>query len=190
MDKVTLGAQTLLFPMPAVLVGSLVDGRPNFMTAAWCGIACGEPPSLAVAIRHPRHTLKGIRENGQFSINVPSSSLVRETDLCGLVTGAKEDKVALCSFEVFYGKLSNAPMVKQCPVNLECSVHQEIDLGSHVLVIGRIEQTHVSSHCLTEGKPDVEKIDPIMYISGVKRAYHAVGRAVAQAFKVGLELKR
>ncbi|MBE9574259.1 MAG: flavin reductase, partial [Proteobacteria bacterium] len=83
MEKIKLGPQTFLYPMPAVLVGAMVDGKPNFMTAAWCGIAAYEPPAIAVAIRKERYTLKGVREHGTFSINVASSSMVKKVDYCG-----------------------------------------------------------------------------------------------------------
>ena len=71
MKKTKLGPQTLLFPMPATLVGATVRGKPNFMTAAWCAIAAAKPPSIAVGINKTRYTLEGIREHGTFSINVP-----------------------------------------------------------------------------------------------------------------------
>ena len=35
MDKLQMGPQTLLYPMPAMLVGANVDGKPNFMAVAW-----------------------------------------------------------------------------------------------------------------------------------------------------------
>lgn len=60
MDKKKLGPETLLYPMPAVLVGAMVDAKPNFMTAAWCGIAASTPPAISVAIRPARYTLEGI----------------------------------------------------------------------------------------------------------------------------------
>ena len=60
MNKSRLGPEALLFPTPSVLVGAMVDGRANFMTAAWCGIASSKPPAISVAIRGERHTLKGI----------------------------------------------------------------------------------------------------------------------------------
>ena len=152
MGKVALGPQTLVYPMPAMLVGADVDGKPNFMAVAWGGIACGDPPMISVAIRHVRHTLKGIRQNQTFSVNIPSVELVKETDYCGMVSGSKADKVRACRFEVFYGKLGNAPLIGQCPVNLECRVVQILNLGSHSLVIGRIEETYVSEECLTDGQ--------------------------------------
>ncbi|MFC1921177.1 hypothetical protein ACFLYQ_05585, partial [Chloroflexota bacterium] len=59
---------------------------------------------------------KGIKQNMTFSVNVPSADLVKETDYCGIESGSKADKVAVCKFDVFYGKLETAPMVEQCPV--------------------------------------------------------------------------
>ena len=80
MKKKKLGPTTLLFPMPVVLVGTVVDGKVNFMTAAWCGIANQKPPAISVAIRTSRLTLRGIQENGVFSINIPSAEQVQKTD--------------------------------------------------------------------------------------------------------------
>ena len=88
MDKIAIGARTLLYPLPAVLAGANVDGKPNFSTYAWCGIVNSQPPMLAVSFQHKRHTLKGIKQNGTFSVNIPSAAQVKETDYCGLVSWA------------------------------------------------------------------------------------------------------
>jgi flavin reductase (DIM6/NTAB) family NADH-FMN oxidoreductase RutF len=188
MNKAALGPQTLVYPMPAMLVGADVDGKPNFMAVAWGGIACGDPPMISVAIRHIRHTLKGIKQNQMFSVNIPSVDQVKETDYCGIVSGAKADKASACRFEVFYGKLGNAPLIGQCPVNVECRVVQILNLGSHSLVIGQIEETHVSEDCLTEGKPDVDKIRPLTYVTSPAARYQGLGEAVGKAWSVGKHL--
>ncbi len=188
MGKMQLGPQTLVYPMPALLVGANVDSRPNFMTVAWAGIACGDPPMLSVAIRHVRHTLKGIRENMTFSANIPSAGQAKEADYCGIVSGSKADKAEACHFEVFYGKLGSAPLIEQCPVNLECRVVHILDLGSHSLVIGRIEETHISEECLTNGKPDVVKINPLTYVTSPAARYQGLGEVIAQAFRIGREI--
>lgn len=188
MDKVQMGPQTLLYPMPAMLVGANVDGKPNFMAVAWGGIACGEPPMLSVAIRHQRYTLKGIRQNMTFSVNIPSVDQAKEVDYCGMVSGSKASKVETCRFKVCYKKLGSAPLIEQCPVNLECGVVHILDLGSHSLVIGRIEETHVSEDCLTDGKPDVNKIRPLTFVTSPAARYQALGELIAKAFSVGKEL--
>jgi len=89
---------------------------------------------------------------------------------------------------VFYGKLSSAPLIEQCPINLECQVVKILDLGSHSLVIGRIEETHISENCLTDGKPDASKIKPIVYITGPAGEYHALGDFIGKAYSAGKEL--
>jgi len=189
MGKILMGPQTWLYPMPTLLVGAKVDGKANFMAVAWGGIANGAPPMLSVAIRHNRYTLKGIRQNLTFSVNIPSGDMVREADYCGLKSGARVDKVEVCRFRVFYGQLESAPLIEQCPVNLECKVMHILNLGTHALVIGRIEETHALESCLTNGKPDVTKIRPFIYTPTPSSHYRALGEVIAQAFSVGKELK-
>ncbi|MDO8490788.1 MAG: flavin reductase family protein, partial [Dehalococcoidia bacterium] len=189
MGKIQMGPQTLVYPMPALLMGANVDDEANFMTVAWAGIANSEPPMISVAIRHQRHTIRGIRQNMTFSVNVPSTDLVKETDYCGIASGRKDDKAEICGFRVFYGELNNAPLIEQCPVNLECEVVHILNLGSHALVIGRIKQTHVSESCLTDGKPDVNKVRPFAYTPMPAAQYHALGDVIAKAFSAGRELK-
>jgi flavin reductase (DIM6/NTAB) family NADH-FMN oxidoreductase RutF len=182
MKKVKLGAQTLLYPMPAVLVGALVNGKPNFMTAAWCGIVASTPPAISVAVRPARFTLAGISANNTFSINVPSAELVEKVDYCGIYSGHKIDKSQI--FKVSYGGLGSAPLIEECPVNLECRVIHSLDLGSHTLFIGEIAETYVNEDCLTDGQADPAKIDPLIYTTGVKQ-YQRLGEIVGRAWEVG-----
>lgn len=182
MEKVKLGPEPLIYPMPAVLVGAKVDEKANFMTAAWCGIAASKPPAVSVALQRIRHTLKGINEEGTFSINVPSSGLAQKVDYCGIYSGRKRDKSAL--FQVFYGVLETAPLIRDCPVNLECKVIHSLDLGSHVLVVGEILETYINDDCLTDGKPDPDKIDPLIYTTAVTQ-YQRLGEVIGRAFHLG-----
>lgn len=184
MEKTTLGPQTLLFPMPATLIGAQVDTKPNYMTAAWCAIAAHKPPSVAVAIRQERYTLKGVREQGTFSVNVPSSTMAKETDYCGLYSGINRDKSRL--FSAFYGELKTAPLIEECPLNLECKAVHFLDLGSHTLVVGEIIQTYISGDCLKDGNVDPWKIDPLIFIPG-PRKYHRLGDEIAPAYTIGKE---
>lgn len=188
MNKVLMGPRTLIYPMPVVLVGANIDDKPNFMAVAWCGVANSQPPMISVAIQPRRYTYRGIRQNSTFSVNIPSVDLIKEADYCGMISGARANKVEVCQFSVFYGKLSSAPLIEQCPVNLECEVQHILELGSHSLIVGRVEETHVSESCLTDGKPDVDKIKPLIYITEPARKYQAFGEVVGKAFSIGREL--
>ena len=188
MSKVTLGPRTVIYPTPVLLIGANVDDKPNFMAAAWCGVANSDPPMISVSIRHNRYTHKGIRQNMTFSANLPSHDLIKETDYCGMTSGSEVDKATICRFEVFYGQLKNAPLIEQYPLNMECKVVHILDLGTHSLIIGRIEETYASEDYLIDGKPDVEKINPFVYITGPGNHYRSFGEVVAKAYSIGKEI--
>ncbi len=187
MTKTKMGPHPMLWPHPTVLVGADVDGKPDFATVAWAGVAAGTPPAVSIALQHHRYSLKGIRQNLTFSVNIPSRELVRETDYCGLISGAKTDKVRDCKFKVFYGKTAGAPLIEQCPINIECEVLHILNMGSHALVIGKVIETHVSEDCLTDSQPDMNKVRPFIFVPS---KYHAIGEAFADAFSVGNEIKK
>ncbi len=189
MAKVTIGASTLLYPLPTVLVGANVDDKPNFSAYAWCGIVNSRPPMLSVAFQHQRHTLKGVKQNGTFSVNIPSVELVKETDYCGLVSGKETDKVADCKFNIFYGKLGNAPLISECPVNLECHVLHILNLGSHEMVVGQIEEVYATDSCLTDGELDVTKINPFLWVTRPTNQYWTFGKPIGEAFSIGKQIK-
>jgi len=188
MAKVTIRPDRYMYPRPTLLVGANVDGKANFLAVGGGGVANAEPPMIGVPIRHQRYTLKGIQQNLTFSINTPSIDLVRETDYCGITSGAKVDKVKVCQFKVFYGDLKTAPMIEQCPLNLECKVVQMLNLGSHSFVIGQVEGTYITESCLTDDKPDVNQIKPIIFNLEAGE-YISFGEVIAKAFSIGQELK-
>jgi flavin reductase (DIM6/NTAB) family NADH-FMN oxidoreductase RutF len=185
MKKTTLGPMPYMSVMPTLLVGANVQGKPNYMTAAWATVACMVPPMVCVAINKSRYTAKGIEENKTFSLNVPSGELVIRTDHCGLVSGAQEDKSGV--FRSFYGKVKTAPMAEECPVNIECKLFRSVDCGSHLLYIGEVVEIHTDSSYLTEGKPDITKINPIIY---AQATYFDVGKQVDKAFSAGKKFNK
>jgi len=189
MAKVAIETRTL-YPLSPVLVGANVDGKPNVSLYAACGIVNGQPPMLSISFQHPRHALKGIKQNGTFSVNVPSVELMKEADYCGLVSGRETDKVTDCKFSIFYGKLESAPLITECPVNLECRALHILNLGSHEMVVGQIEEILVTEACLTDGQPDVTKINPLLMSSQPKPQYWTLGKPIGPAFSIGKQLKK
>lgn len=188
MNKVPLGQDMLFYPRPTFLVGAVVDGKPNFMVVAGGGGVNSDPLMIALPIMHARYTLKGMRQNMAFSVNVPSADLVRETDYCGTESGSEVDKVEVCKFRVFYGKLDKAPLIEQCPLNVECEVAHTLNLGTHTLILGRVGQIYCSEDCLTDGKPDLSKVNPIIYTTQLGK-YLTAGPVIADARSIGQELK-
>ena len=143
MDKVELSPQDFTPARVIFIVGANVGGKANFMNVGGGGSVSFNPPMIALPIQPHRYTLKGILENKTLSVNIPTVGLVKEADYTGIVSGTETDKARDCGFDVFYGKLKTAPMVRQCPINMECSLLHILSSSSHAIVIGRIETTFV-----------------------------------------------
>ena len=190
MKKVKIGPQTGLFPLPTLLVGAMIDGKPNFMTAAWGSIAEAEPPMVCLSIRRSRHTRKGIEVGGGLTVNVPAASQVREVDFCGIESGSRVDKIARCGFTVSTCGATGAPMVDECPVNVECRIDQIVELGAHSLVIAFIVEVYVAEDCIVDGALEISKVDPLVYLMGPPKRYVHLGVPAGDAFSVGLSLRK
>jgi len=179
------GPLPLLAAYPVAIIGAMTDGKPDFATVAWIGVACSAPPHISTALQHHRYSLKGIKQTMTFSVNIPGAGLVKETDYCGLVSGARVDKVKDCRFKVFYGQSPRTPFIEECAINHACEVVQILNLGSHELIVGRVTESHVSEECLTGGRPDPAKIKPFVFAG---MGYIGLGDYLAKAFSAGQEI--
>ena len=186
MSKIKIDRNAFTYPMPMTLVGAMVGDRPNFLAVAWVTRVNYTPPMIAVALGKTHHTNPGIHAMKAFSVNVPGADLVEKTDYCGLVSGDRHDKARL--FTVFKGELTGAPMIEECRVCMECRLVQTVVLPADELFIGEIVGAYVDDACLTDGKPDVQKIDPFT-LTMPDNGYWRVGAKVGRAWRAGENLK-
>jgi len=172
--------------LPNCLLGANVEGKPNYCTIAWFTMIDDEPPKMAVVMGKDRRTKDGILENRTFSINLPDAGAAAATDFCGLVSGRQEDKSRV--FDVFFGKTLTAPMARECPVNVELTLDEVIELEGTDIVIGEVEEVYVDEGRMTAGRPDMDKLQLLMYLSS-GASYFTKGPTVAEAFRVGKEFR-
>jgi flavin reductase (DIM6/NTAB) family NADH-FMN oxidoreductase RutF len=183
--KIELGTKNCLYPMPTTLIGALVNGKPNYITIAHVGIMDLESVSLGMNKRH--FTNAGIKATKTFSINIPSVTMVKETDYCGLTSGKDKNKADI--FKTFYGKLKTAPMIEQCSINMECELIKTVDFPNHDIFIGKITNTYCDETVLTEGEVDFEKVQPILFVMN-NQSYYGLGKKFAKAWNIGQELTK
>lgn len=162
---------TALTPVPAVLVTvASEDGRDNIITIAWVGTVNSEPPMISISVRPSRYSHRLLEETGEFVVNLPSADMVRELDLCGMVSGKDEDKFSLCGFGRQPGSRVKAPLIDRCPVNIECLVRNKISLGSHDMFVGEVVAVHVDEAVLDgRGRIDAGKMRPVAFNNGEYR---------------------
>jgi len=152
----------LLCPMPITIVGTVRNGKVNFMNIAHIGILnAGSPHLVSIAVNKNHYSRYGIIENRTYSINIPSRKQMIEVDYVGLVSGKNVDKSKV--FEVFYGELKTAPMVANCPLSIECKLVDVYEIKTHELFIGEVVNSYADDSCLTDGKVDLAKVDPLLF---------------------------
>jgi flavin reductase (DIM6/NTAB) family NADH-FMN oxidoreductase RutF len=187
MEKIKIDRNAFVYPMPVVLVGTLVENHPNFMTVAWVNRVNFQPPMLAVAIGLRQYTNGGIPVHKTFSVNIPSADLIEKVDYCGIVSGRNQDKSKV--FEIFQGELPNTPMIKDCPLTMECRVIQTVNLPADNLYIGEIVNAYSENLFLTNGKPDIHKMNPLM-LTMPDNNYWRVGANAGKAWNIGKAYKK
>lgn len=183
--KVEVGVKNCLYPLPTVLVGAMINGKPNFLAIAHVGIMDHECVSLGINKAH--FTNKGIKENRTFSINIPSTEMIKITDYCGLVSGKDKSKDDL--FKTFYGKIKTAPLIEECPINIECELLDIVDFPNHDVFIGKIIATHCDESVLKEGVVDLNKVQPILFAMH-DRSYWSLGNKIGKAWSIGKEFRK
>jgi len=183
--KQSLGAKTLIYPTPVLVVGSYhAAGRPNVMTAAWGGIACSKPPCVSVSLRAATATHGNIIARKAFTISLPSGAQAA-ADYFGLVSGRTTDKFAATGLTPLRSELVDAPYVAEFPLIIECAVVQVHELGLHTQFIGEVKDVKIEEACLdAEGHVDVHKLDPLAFAPDTG-AYFALGALIGRAYSAG-----
>lgn len=124
------------FPVCLVTVGK--GEQANIITAAMVHVFSFDPPLVGVGISPKRHSHKLLSEEKDFVINIPGKNLVKETLLCGTVSGSKVNKFELAGLEVLESKEVGAPSLKACKVSIECVKSQVTTTGDHDWFIGEV----------------------------------------------------
>jgi len=188
--KKTLGSIERIYPMPCVLVvGGTVDNADT-LAVAWLNVISSTPPTVAMGLRRTRHTLELIRASGEFTINVPDTSMAAAVDYCGTVSGRTVDKFTDAGLTLVPSSVIATPIIEECPFNLECRVTQEVLVGEYVVVFGEIVESHAKEHLVRPGTNivEIDALDPLIYVAG-SREYRAIGPKVADAYSVGKQVK-
>jgi flavin reductase (DIM6/NTAB) family NADH-FMN oxidoreductase RutF len=148
MGKIQADFKKLRYPLPIVLVGATVEGKPNFLTIAFFSILSHSPPIVSVSLYKNHYTVKGIKESGAFSVNIPSTDMVAITDYCGIVSGRKVDKSNL--FKTFYGQLNTVPMIEECALNFECKLFRTVETGNNLIFLGEVVSMYANEEVMSE----------------------------------------
>ncbi len=182
--KKNIGSTLALYPTPLVVIGAMVNGKPNWLLVGHLGIMGHDHVMVSLAKAH--YTNQGIRESKKLSINVVDEALLAKADRSGCVSGSKEDKS-----ELFVYSISEAgvPMITDAPVVMECSVEDIYETKGFDNFICTIDNTYAEENVLTkDGKLDYRTLKPVLFEMPTYE-YLKTGDVLAKCMSFGKEIK-
>lgn len=157
--KKNIGNALALYPTPLVVVGAMVNGKPNWLLIGHLGIMGHD--HVMVSLAKPHYTNQGIKESKKLSINIVDEAMLAKADRSGCVSGSKEDKSELFDFVL---SDEGVPMISQAPAVMECSVEDIYETKGFENFICTINHTYAEESVLTEeGKLDYRTLKPVLF---------------------------
>jgi flavin reductase (DIM6/NTAB) family NADH-FMN oxidoreductase RutF len=159
----------MVYPLPAVMVSCAEEGKtPNIITVAWTGTICTNPAMVYISVKPERYSYELIKNSGEFVINLTTKNLVKAVDFCGVRSGRDLDKFKEMNLTPVKGnKVHHAPLIGECPVNIECRVREIVQLGSHHMFMADVLGVNIDSRYMNEnGKFQLNQSDLIIYSHG------------------------
>ena len=154
-------------PSPAALITCAdASGRANIITLAEVfNVSIADPVVVGIAIAKPRWSHELITASGEYVVNLPTAAMVEVVDRCGTVSGRDVDKFAEFGLTAIPAEKVAAPLIAECPINVECRVIGIQEIGDHDLFLGEAVAQHVDESVLdADGKIDVAKLDALCYL--------------------------
>ncbi len=157
--KKKIGNTLALYPTPLVVVGAMVNGKPNWVLVGHLGIMGHDHLLISLAKAH--YTNQGIRETGVLSVNAVDEALLRRADYVGCVSGSKTDKSGVFPY---YPARSGAPVLEEAKISMACRVEDNYELPGFDNFILTIDETFAEEGILTSaGKPDYRRFHPVLF---------------------------
>lgn len=179
MNKRNLKPQTLMYPLPSVMVScGNSSGEKNIITISWTGIIASEPPMLSISVRPERYSYGFIKETMDFVVNIPNKALAMENDYCGVKSGGEVDKFAKLNLTAAPSVKVKSPIILECPINLECKVKEVIELGTHHMFIAEIVNIQVNNELMDNNTLKLKAEDFFVYMKG---EYVGLGEVIGKA---------
>lgn len=129
---------------PVYLASMEHDGKRNIITIGMFAFFSGDPSFVGIGIKPTRYSYNLIRKSREYVVNVVDEKLKGAVRICGEHSGRDLDKFMRASLTPAKGAKVKAPLIQECPVNIECKVVQEVETGDHVWFIGEVQAAHVN----------------------------------------------
>lgn len=180
--KKDIGKSLALYPTPLVVVGAVVEGKPNWLLVGHLGIMGHD--HIMVSLANAHYTNKGIKEAKKLSVAIVDEAMLTKADYVGCVSGAKEDKSGIFAYHM---SEAGVPIMDEAPVVMECSVEDIYQTQGFESFICTIDHVYVEEQVINgQGKLDYHTLKPVLFEMPTYE-YLRTGDIIGKCMKIGKE---
>jgi flavin reductase (DIM6/NTAB) family NADH-FMN oxidoreductase RutF len=164
------------FPMQTVLVTcNDKEGETNIITLAWHTPISRQPPLYGISVSPKRHSYGLIEQSKEFVVNFVPYSLVKAAQFCGTHSGRSTDKISKTNLTLQPSTMLSTPRITEAYGHLECNLAQNIALGDHQLLVGKVVAVSADDDAFKDELLRTDHIHPLYYIGD--NSYTTLDRA-------------
>lgn len=178
--KQNIGSKLALYPTPLVVVGAMVNGKPNWTLVGHLGIIGHDRVMVSLASAH--YSNQGIKETKVLSINIVDEAMLKKADYTGCVSGANTDKSQLFAYTLAD---NGAPLIDEAPVSMACNVEDIYNTPGFESFICKIASTYAADVVLDEkGQLNYGALKPVLFEMPTYQ-YLKTGEVIAPCMSLG-----
>lgn len=153
----------LMHPRQTILVTTFPI---NIIPLAWNLIISRNPPIVGISVSPLRFSHNLIKDQGEFTINIPTSEILKKLMYCGQISGKKVNKFKETGLTSLDGINVKCPRIKECICHIECKLIDSKVYGDHTLFIGKVVTCLGNEDFLKNNRIDVRKVEIPYHLTG------------------------
>ncbi|MFW6040635.1 MAG: flavin reductase family protein [Thermoplasmatota archaeon] len=157
----------LIAPRPTVCVSTLnPEGNSNIAPYSFVTPVAFEPPLIGISVGENKDTLLNARDIGDFVV-VPLTRSWIEKGIHTEVELSRDksefDEIGLTEKE---SRKVRSPSVEEAPINIECEFYDELKVGDHILLVGKVIHIGASPSSIKNQRINLENLGAVGHIRG------------------------
>ena len=165
---------TAVTPRPIGWISTRSEsGVDNLAPYSFFNVVAIDPPVVMfapVGSDDLKDTPRNVRETEQFVVNTVTRELVERMNATSATLPAGDSEFDHVGIERAASVVVDPPRVAAALVAFECELHDWIEVGGSVLILGEVVHAHVDEDVLTDGQVDIEQLDTVGRLAGSQYA--------------------
>ena len=153
----------IVTPRPIGWISTRGSKGDNLAPYSFFNAAAYSPPQVTFASTGVKDSLTNIRETRVFAVNVVAEAMFHAMSATSADLAPEIDEFAHAGVAKAECTTIPCPRVADAPATLECELIDIITLRgrNNFLILGEVTGIHLRDDCLTEGRFDVTRFNPV-----------------------------